>query len=111
MDKIITHVLPLSSFQQGLQLVMNSATSIKVLLDPALPCDEAPIAASPLPQGAHHSLLTESECDTCCEHPSSFQLEHAVVWVTGSSRGIGRAVAESTNLGRHCFSIFTANMS
>jgi hypothetical protein len=97
MDRIITHVLPLSSFQEGLGLVTHGEASIKVVLDPRLPCADVTVSAPPPPHDDCSPELTDSACGACCDIPTGFRLKDSVVWVTGSSRGIGRATAESTD--------------
>jgi 3-oxoacyl-[acyl-carrier protein] reductase len=77
LSRMITHTLPLEEYSNALGLI-NSG--IKVVLDPTLPSSKL--------SNDSQSLLPITN-----NNEKSFQIKDSVALITGSSRGIGRAIA------------------
>lgn len=73
LSAMITHQLPLEAFESALDLI---SSGIKIVLDPTLPYRLAPSLPPVVTNGKHPLTIKGS-----------------VAFVTGSSRGIGRAIA------------------
>jgi 3-oxoacyl-[acyl-carrier protein] reductase len=78
LSPMITHTLPLEEYSNALGLI-NSG--IKVVLDPTLPPSKKLLDAS-------QSVLSINN-----NNEKSFTIKDSVALITGSSRGIGRAIA------------------
>jgi NAD(P)-dependent dehydrogenase (short-subunit alcohol dehydrogenase family) len=89
-DFAITHKLSLNEFEKGYEMVQNPVNSVKIILDPTLglPILQSAFAAD----DAHNSFILALGTPHADE---PFDIRGSVVFVTGSSRGIGRTVAET----------------
>jgi 3-oxoacyl-[acyl-carrier protein] reductase len=80
LSRMITHVLPLEEYSNALGLI---SSGIKVILDPTLPSSTKLLDNS-------QSLLPINDNNN---NEKLFQIKDSVAFITGSSRGIGRAIA------------------
>lgn len=117
MEDIITHRMPLASFKEAYALAMKPLNAVKVVLDPSLKATagaggkgaattsvEASVAsATPAASGgagggagAGATPASAAASTAASTTGGVFELPGSVVWVTGSSRGIGRAIAQRT---------------
>lgn len=76
LSPMITHTLPLEEFSNALNLI---SSGIKIVLDPTL--------SSP------SKSLTDSQALLSINNEKVFTIKDSVALITGSSRGIGRAIA------------------